>query len=110
MYKCVKCDDKRMICYGCMITCHKGHPVVYSTELKQPKCSCKDISGDKCTLFKQNDLVRGGPKEHSLGANQMAYGIEKRVIRRNEYGFGDEGERYDMMPNLQVYDDEEFIN
>ena len=40
-YRCMKCDDKRLICYSCMLECHKGHPVLYLGDQKFPRCQCK---------------------------------------------------------------------
>ena len=45
-YKCLKCDDKRLVCLACSLTCHKDHPVCYLSippEIKISRCQCREI-------------------------------------------------------------------
>ena len=55
-YKCLKCDDKKLICYACAITCHKDHPVFFLNfppEYKIARCQCKEVTGSQCKFVKQ---------------------------------------------------------
>ncbi len=42
-----------MICYGCAVSCHKDHPVIYvegNNRNAQKGCFCKDSKNNKCKL------------------------------------------------------------
>lgn len=60
-YKCLKCDDKKIICYGCWIACHEDHPVVYVADTKPNRCQCKDISitipAFRCSYAKKSEPI-----------------------------------------------------
>lgn len=54
-YKCLRCDEKKVICLACSVNCHKGHPVCFLNippEFKGMKCQEKDQPNEGNKYFK----------------------------------------------------------
>ena len=93
-YKCLICDDKKVMCLGCSLTCHENHPVCYlniPTELKFAKCMCSEISSNQCQ-FKNNfdngkSSLFGKPKDLALmkppsGLRNNPFGAPPEIFER----------------------------
>ena len=97
-YKCLRCDDKRLLCLACSLTCHREHPVCFLSippEIKISRCQCREIPN--CCQFSKEApadnrlLISSKPKSEFLPAinhyvPSYMSGANREFIDRMKYG------------------------
>ena len=81
VFRCLDCEDKRLICHGCVLICHEKHAISFAASSpfgNRHPCQCSAISSNLCKLKKSpsgpTQITKKEPRENFINDFRMFRG------------------------------------